>query len=202
MKWPYEHFKPEELLSPDGLTALSNKNVFKLQGFAVSTFIDWRKFLDMPIICNQPPHLKYRGYRSSKENALNTGQKGVEDSFHTQGVAFDSHTNELPILDYCFLMTAWTMRRIAEKKDAFHGIGCYPHRKFAHSDCRTVFDDYCVLWNGKLNKTSILHLKEVSLNMNTFFKTFKEKLFLPLEWTLHEKTKLHKNINYLFNNIN
>lgn len=85
MEWQFKHFKPEELLSPDGLKQLA-QNIMPLRSEAVQDLEVFRVFINRPILVNHG-HLGLRGYRSPKENDSIYGDN--RPSFHIAGCAFD-----------------------------------------------------------------------------------------------------------------
>lgn len=87
--WQSRYFKPEELLSPDGLE-LAKRGVIPIHAPTV-TFLDgFREYVDIPLYVNHDG-LRLRGFRSPEEH-LSLVAKGTTKnkfSFHCQGVAFD-----------------------------------------------------------------------------------------------------------------
>jgi zinc D-Ala-D-Ala carboxypeptidase len=88
--WYWEYFKPEEVLSPEGLEQWRQNNCL-LQSNAMAMLESFRLSLGMPILVNHGSH-NYRGYRSSKENEA---VGGVQFSRHVQGIAFDITVPEM-----------------------------------------------------------------------------------------------------------
>ncbi len=121
MTWIWPHFKPNEVLSPDGLMMLE-KGIVLIQPVAMDFLEAFRVELDRPIIINNAPSLR-RGYRSVAENQQVGGERF---SFHLQGLAFD-----------CTAL-GMTPQELAERAEAFgwHGVGLYRARKFVHMDLR------------------------------------------------------------------
>jgi len=132
MKWRWDLFKPEEVLSPEGLAQLS-RGVMLVQPALLDMLTSFRAKLDKPILVNHGS-LKYRGYRSPHENYKIV--RGETYSFHIQGLAADC---TVPGLNPGELyQTAWEF--------GWHGIGCYPNDGFCHLDVRPLLDGKPVTW--------------------------------------------------------
>jgi hypothetical protein len=118
-RWP--DFKPEEVLSAEGLYAL-NEGALLINVEALDKLQSFRVHLGQQIIVNFGPN-RLRGYRSPTEN---TSIRGARYSMHVQGVAFD------------ITVPGMAIESLAEQAEAFgwHGIGIYPSRKFVHVDRR------------------------------------------------------------------
>lgn len=130
--WVWKLFQPSEVLSPAGLAQLANGNLM-LQEFALDLLVEFRRFLGVPLFCNHGT-LKFRGYRSLKENET---IGGAPFSRHCQGIAFDL-SSELPIQ---------LLFERAKDFDRFGAIGYYPDNKFIHVDCRSVSGE-TVIWSA------------------------------------------------------
>jgi hypothetical protein len=126
MSWEKDspHFKPEELLSPDGL-ALYAKGIYPLRLQAVLFLNKFRDALGVPLTINSGA-LKLRGFRSPKEH-LKLVEAGVTPntfSFHCQGIAFDVSSN-------IYKPTA-----LAEKAKAYGWRGIVIYKTWVHLDLR------------------------------------------------------------------
>lgn len=157
--WKWEDFKPDEVLSPDGLKFF-NKGNLKLQGFALDNLQEFRKYLNLGIIVNSGNN-RHRGYRSEKENKNLKG--AVPNSTHTQGIAFDTTPSGAGLFSFYVTALTWSWLRLKLKKDSkknvelgFRGFGIYKNSNFCHFDCRTIINDVLVIWNGDTGKTAIL----------------------------------------------
>lgn len=130
--WKWENFKPFEVLSPDGLAQLE-RGVLLMQTNFLDKLELFRTFLGFPLLINHGT-LKYRGYRSPKENYEIV--KGEQFSFHMQGVAADLSCNKCDIahLHEMALKFGW------------HGVGYYPNNGFIHVDLRPRLSNAVVRW--------------------------------------------------------
>lgn len=122
--WRWEHFKPEEVLSPDGLRALDH-GIVTISPLLLDTLEGFRSHIGHPLKINHG-HLKYRGYRSCSEN---TKIGGETFSFHLQGLAVDVSCDELPLSKFM---------DVAESFPDWTGIGYYPNKGFLHLDIRPM----------------------------------------------------------------
>jgi uncharacterized protein YcbK (DUF882 family) len=89
-----------------------------------------------PLLINHAG-LKYRGYRSPKENYEIV--KGEKFSFHMQGLAADISLK---------VMSPEITKALFDKAVQFgwHGIGCYPSKSFIHVDLRPRLSERVVTW--------------------------------------------------------
>lgn len=128
VRWP--NFKPEEVLSPDGLKLVHNQGVFPLQFSALDKLQGFREHLKKPFIINSDSH-KRRGWRSTKENYL---INRFQFSFHVAGCAFDISVEGI------------SPEEVAAEalKFGYTGIGTYD--TFTHLDTRSVIDKP-ILWD-------------------------------------------------------
>lgn len=144
MNWKWDFFKPQELLSIQGMAQLRKNNLL-LHPRAVDKLVFLRKEIDKPIIVNTKAH-KNRGYRSVKEN------KEVGGSFfsrHTQGIAFDCTPVGLELEDFvCYAMRA-----------GWGGIGLYD--TFVHVDDRYKIKDKITFWNHETGKAQTIDFKQI-----------------------------------------
>lgn len=129
--WRWPNFKPEEVLSPDGLKQLS-KGHLHIHPSILDTMEGFRSLVG-PLVCNFGGHT-HRGYRSAKENALIPGAE--EFSYHVQGLAMDITSPSLSLNEL----------HQAAIKFGFHGVGYYPTRKFIHVDLRPMLTTKQVFW--------------------------------------------------------
>lgn len=131
-KWPWELFKPEEVLSPEGMT-MFERGTLLVQPILLDTLTAFRAKLSKPILINHGS-LKYRGYRSPQENYKIV--KGETYSFHMQGLAADC------------TVPGMTPEELAKAANQFgwHGIGCYPASGFCHLDMRPLLDGKPINW--------------------------------------------------------
>lgn len=120
VRWP--DFKPEEVLSPDGLKLVHNQGVFPLQYFALDKLQAFREHLGKPFQINDNVN-KRRGWRSVKENYdLNRYQF----SFHVAGCAFDVSVDGL------------TPEEVKEAALDFGYTGVGVYKTFTHLDTRAL----------------------------------------------------------------
>lgn len=184
--WPWPHFGPEEVLSSTGLWYLEKKRVLKVQGFAMDAMEDWREYAGVPILVNFGHHRK-RGYRSAKENSLG-GVKGVSDSPHTQGIAFDQTPRGIPTFDFFVAAVAWTYLSFLDGETGFGGLGYYHRKNFMHGDFRTLLGDYIVLWNGEDNHVGVLYFEEIAdMEPSELPARLIQLLKLPKDLTIKEQ---------------
>lgn len=131
--WRWNSFKPEEVLSQDGLIALQ-KGVYVIQPVLMDTLEAFREKVGSPLLVNHSG-LTYRGYRSFGENKMAGGERF---SFHMQGLAVDISCNNVDI-EYLYQKA---------KEFIWTGIGFYPKKHFVHCDLRTTVDGKRMMWNG------------------------------------------------------
>lgn len=127
--WKWTHFKPHEVLSPDGLHQYERGNLM-FQPYALDSFEAFRKFIDRPLLANFAS-LTLRGYRSPREQA---SIKGSQLSRHIQGIALDLTCKELSSYDL------YKLALDNAKTYGFGAIGYYPKKNFVHIDCRPFLD--------------------------------------------------------------
>ena len=130
-RWPY--FKPEEILSPEGLHQYLQRNVLLVQPILLDKLELFRQQLEKPLLINHNG-LQYRGYRSPRENYEIV--KGEKYSFHMQGLAADISVSNMTTLDLFE----------AAIKCGFNGVGFYPQKKFVHVDMRANILGKPVTW--------------------------------------------------------
>lgn len=134
MTWNIKYFKPEELLSPDGLRELSRNN-FMLNVEAVAHLVRLREVIDQPILVNHAGLLR-RGYRSQREN---DAVSGGNCSRHLQGNAFDCTPKNMDLIRFASiaLNLGWC------------GVGIYLDKNFVHLDRRIAYNNKISLWVEK-----------------------------------------------------
>jgi hypothetical protein len=120
-------FKPEELLSPDGLELLAQGHLM-LQAEALEFLQSFRLSIGVPILVNHGS-LKLRGYRSPAENQ-SIGDS-AKYSRHVQGIAFDCTCPDIPLRRFKDLAVAF----------GWPAVFIYPKRNFIHLDCRALPGD-------------------------------------------------------------
>lgn len=130
--WKWDHFSPEEVLSPDGLGKLKD-GVLLIQTVLLDKLELFRMFLEHPLLVNHAG-LHYRGYRSPHENYEIV--KGEKFSFHMQGLAADISCKECEL----------THLREMAIKFGWHGVGYYPNNGFIHVDLRPRLTDRIAQW--------------------------------------------------------
>jgi uncharacterized protein YcbK (DUF882 family) len=135
MNWRWEFWKPEEVLSPMGLTQWERGNLL-FQPFALDTFDELRRILQKPLRANHGK-LELRGYRSCHENYK---ASGAPLSRHVQGIALDVTCYHSPVAE---LFEA--IEKVSEVL-GIGGIGYYPDRNFVHIDCRPLIDGKPTIW--------------------------------------------------------
>lgn len=125
MNWDYKYFKPEELLSPDGLRLLQ-RGVLPISEEAIYRLIDIREFYNTPFYVNHG-FLFLRGFRSPREAFKLYGTHKF--TFHSW-CAFDVTQDKYPIEEF--------YNSLIENKELFGigGLGFYPHSNFVHIDFR------------------------------------------------------------------
>lgn len=144
----FRYFKPEEILSPDGLQQYDKGN-FLIQGFALKSLNVIRENIEEPIYINHAG-LKYRGYRSPDENAILEGS--ADFSRHVQGIAFDcTITSE-----------AWERLALAAILAGAKGIGYYPEKNFMHIDFRT--SEQVICWVSKNKRIENFTIKTETID--------------------------------------
>jgi len=119
--WKWPDFKPDELLSPDGLSQFEKGNLL-LQPFALDALQAFRSELGVCVLVNFGSLTK-RGYRSPRENKK---IDGAEYSRHVQGIAFDITCPDI------------TTDELFHKaiQAGFGGVGLYRDDLFVHIDVR------------------------------------------------------------------
>ena len=174
------------------------RNNLKLQGFALDRLQWYREFLKAPIVVNHA-HLKYRGWRSTAENA-NLGYnkkkgrviKGVPDSPHVQGIAFDMNCYSAELSQFAIATVAYSLEQAKKtggnpNHRGFRGIGIYPRQNFIHGDFRSFTaksEDYVVLWNGDVDGALILKERDLPRTLPGLLDLLKKELHLPRNWRL------------------
>lgn len=126
MSWKWPNFKPEEVLSPEGLMLLG-RGILVIQPIFLDALESFRAYVNKPLLINHHG-MTCRGYRSPFENKK---VKGDAHSFHTQGLAADISCYELSVEE--LHKSAITF--------GFHGIGFYPSKNFVHCDLRPRLDE-------------------------------------------------------------
>lgn len=122
--WRSKYFKPEELLSRDGLD-MYFRGVFPLRQSAVEFLDSFRESIDAPIIVNSGKNT-LRGFRSPVEH-LSLVARGVtqnEFSFHCQGHAFDVSS------------PAFQPKDLAERALSFGWSSIIVYKTWVHLDLR------------------------------------------------------------------
>lgn len=133
MSWRWESFKPEEVLSQEGM-AQYRRGVMLISPQLLDTLEEFRAYIGTPIIINTP-QMKYRGYRSPFENYKIV--KGETYSFHMQGLAADCSTS----------LSVDKLHELALSFGKWTGIGFYPSRGFCHLDIRPSLDGKVTKWS-------------------------------------------------------
>lgn len=133
-QWRWPDFKPEEVLSPNGLSAL-DRGVMVIQPILLDKLTELKKTIGHPILINHRG-LTYRGYRSPYENYKIV--KGETYSYHMQGLAADCS---------CVQISVAELKEIAEKL-GFKGIGFYESQRFVHLDMRERLQGGVAHWEG------------------------------------------------------
>lgn len=169
--WRWGNFAPHEVLSPHGLKMLRRKNL-KIQGFALDVLQSFRTRIGMSVMVNHG-RLTLRGWRSTVENKK---ARGVNDSPHVQGIAFDMNVYKMSLAQQAIA----TIRQ-----EGFNGIGIYPKKNFIHGDCRTILTPKLkVVWNGSNKMAAILTEKHLSGSDAALLNFLKKSLLLPTNWTI------------------
>lgn len=132
MSWLWPNFKPEEILSPNGLL-LFGEGVLIYSPDMLDRLEAFRAEINKPILINHKG-LALRGYRSPKENEMAGGKKF---SMHLLGIAADCTVPD---------MTSAELAEHALRSELFTGIGIYD--TFVHLDSRYVLDDKIRRWEG------------------------------------------------------
>ena len=130
--WLWDDFKPQEILSPDGLARYEEGQLF-FSPVMLDNLQAFRQLIQKPILVNHAG-LKFRGYRSPSENRKAGGKP---QSIHLLGLAADCTVPD---------MTSGELAERAEKSGIFTGIGVYD--TFVHLDCRYVLDNIIRKWEG------------------------------------------------------
>lgn len=186
--WRWKYFTPEEVLSPKGLDDFARNNL-RVQGHAMDKLESMRHRLGLPLRCNHSG-LKYRGWRSYKENKK---IGGVEDSPHTAGVAFDLSCYKITMAEFAVwcLQDTYQQHLAAEPNTAQHGgvraLGIYPSQNFFHCDYRSFPHDrenYIVAWNGDNQRTAVLDKRALSSNSQAVLLVLKSLLGVPQNWVI------------------
>lgn len=114
------HFHASELLSPDGLELLA-RGLCPLSPELLLALQKLREAVDRPVLVNHAG-LKFRGYRSQRENEKVKGS--AKNSYHCRGEAVD------------VTIPGMTPEQVAEvaRQCGFRGIGIY--KTFTHCDVR------------------------------------------------------------------
>lgn len=125
MNWDYKYFKPEELLSPDGLVLLQ-RGVLPISEDAIIKLEAIREFYDTPFYVNHG-FLHLRGFRSPREAFKLYGTHKF--TFHSW-CAFDVTQDKMPIDEF------YESLKYNHKLFGIGGLGYYPHSNFVHIDFR------------------------------------------------------------------
>ena len=195
--WRWENFAPAEVLSPHGLKLLRRNNL-KLQGFALDGLQNFRTFIQAPISVNHG-HLKYRGYRSTAENAWLPGStkkkpiRGAPDSTHVQGIAFDQNCYSTTLPNFYVTAVRYSLEQARKSggnpsHKGFRAIGVYPNKNFIHTDFRSFprqKEDYVFLFNGEMKGYGFpLYEKDMPKTLPALLQLLKRELRLPGHWSL------------------
>lgn len=122
MNWNSKHFKPHELLSPDGLIMLA-QGENPVSHLLIEKLDELRELVKRPVLVNYAG-LQLRGYRSERENAAI--KNSAKHSYHMRGLAADV---TIPGMHPGDVATA-------ALDVGFTGIGIY--RTWTHVDCRAM----------------------------------------------------------------
>ena len=133
LMWKWKYFSPSEVLSPEGLAELS-RGILLFSPTLLDALEALREEIGKPIFINHSG-LKYRGYRSPRENYEIV--KGEKYSYHMMGLAADISCYDLKFEE--FYAKVIGMR-------VFKGIGLYPKNRFIHADIRHSLTDSIVSW--------------------------------------------------------
>lgn len=134
-RWP--NFKPEEVLSPDGLAQLAKGNMM-FSPDVLDLAQAFRVYINMALFCNHAG-LSNRGYRSPEENARIKGSGKF--SRHVQGIALDLS---------CYGMALDKLFNAAKsfqwRGRGWTAIGIYTRKNFIHVDERMIFEGEKRIW--------------------------------------------------------
>ena len=130
VRWP--NFKPEEVLSPDGLLMVQNHQVFPVQFSAMDRLQSFREHLDKPFTINVGVFQR-RGWRSVKENF---DVNRYDFSFHVAGCAFDLSVDGMSI------------DQLAEEAERFGYTGIGKYYTWVHIDTRNIIDKP-IIWDRR-----------------------------------------------------
>lgn len=131
--WRWPSFKPEEVLSPQGLSAYLNQGILLFSPIMLTALSQFRAAINQPILINHG-NLRLRGFRSCEENASVSGGKL---SMHLQGIAADCTIKGV---------SPENLAKAAEASGLFSGIGLYPEKGFVHLDIRLTTDGIIRKW--------------------------------------------------------
>jgi len=131
--WAWDHFKPEEVLSPQGLKILYSQGTCLINYQLLNRLEAFRLKLGKPILVNFAG-LQYRGYRDCQENKK---VGGAELSMHLSGLAVDVTVQG---------MTASQVAEVAELSELFTGIGVSDKKNFCHLDIRQNIEKVITKW--------------------------------------------------------
>jgi len=132
MIWNWEHFKPEEVLSPDALKLWESAGICLVSPKLLALLSVLRDSLNKTLLINHAG-LRHRGFRSYVEN-LEVG--GKPHSMHLLGLAADVTVTGMSQED---------LAKAAEE-EGFSGIGIYP--TFVHMDVRYTPGRKLTKWEG------------------------------------------------------
>ncbi len=191
MDWKHgEFFRPEEVLSPNGL-AMFRKGNLLLQNFAMENLTAFRRELNTPFSINHAG-LQYRGYRSSIENAK---VGGAQYGRHEQGIAFDITMYDLSLCEQMMQTIMFTAKQIALHKNSpepgkhsgVRALGVYPSKNFCHNDYRALpskGEEYMVVWNGSSPGVAILDERVLRSSPEAILIFLQKQLGLPKTWRI------------------
>lgn len=182
MNWPYRFFKPNEVLSPDGLSLLESQKWSPVPKFAMEAFSDFRDWIDVPISVNYNRSLR-RGYRSNNENKQ---VGGARNSTHLLGLAFDQTPHNYPLFDFFCQAILWSKARFEQGKTGFSALGIYPQKNFMHGDFRYSLNENLIIWNGFKNKALTIVVQRDSIPVMNLDEWLKAELMLPEHWQLEK----------------
>ena len=132
MKWKWDKFKPEEVLSPYGIIKWRGKGELLIQPSLLDFLSKFRQVVDKPMLINHGD-LKYRGYRDWHENKK---VDGTQHSYHMQGLAVDVTVRDMKPEDLY----------AAAIDFGWKGVGLYD--TFVHMDLRNTAD--VVVWDSRV----------------------------------------------------
>lgn len=135
VEWQWPDFKPEEVLSPEGLAIYHTQATLLYSPLMLTCLQQFRRQLETPLLINHG-ELKLRGYRSCSENKQ-AGGKG--HSMHLLGIAADVTAKG---------MSAMELAARAEASGLFSGIGLYRSKSFVHLDIRPKTNGLVTYWEG------------------------------------------------------